>query len=102
MKHAISSSFFTANRQRLAHLLLHGAVAVLNSNDVLPTNADGTFRFRQNNDLFYLTGIFQENTMLLLFPHHPDPQHREILFIEEPNELRTKWDGKRLCSIALR
>jgi Xaa-Pro aminopeptidase len=96
MKHHIPSSFFTENRKRLSALLTEGSVAILNSNDLLPTNADGTFRFKQNNDLYYLTGITQENTMLMLFPSHPDPYYREIIFVEEPNELRTKWDGRRL------
>lgn len=96
MKHHIPSSFFTGNRKRLAELTPAGSVSILNSNDVLPTNADGTFRFRQNNDLYYLTGITQEGTVLLLFPSHPDPYYREIIFVEEPNEIRTKWDGSRL------
>jgi Xaa-Pro aminopeptidase len=98
MKHQISSAFFTANRQRLVSLLRSGSAVVLNSNDVLPTNADGTFPFKQHNDLFYLTGITQEETMLLLFPDHPDEAYREILFVEEPGELRAKWDGHRLSN----
>lgn len=96
MNHQIPSSFFEQNRGRLSAQLKAGSLAVINSNDVLPTNADGTFPFKQNNDLLYLTGMTQENTLLLLFPDHPDASCREMLFIEEPNELRTKWDGHRL------
>jgi Xaa-Pro aminopeptidase len=95
MIHQIPTSFFEQNRKRLSALLQSGSLAVLNSNHVLPTNADGTFKFKQNNDLFYLTGITQEETLLLLFPDHPDVSCREVLFIEQPNELRTKWDGHR-------
>jgi Xaa-Pro aminopeptidase len=96
MTHQIPSSFFEQNRNRLSAMLKAGSLTVVNSNHVLPTNADGTFKFKQNNDLFYLTGMTQENTMLLFFPDHPDASSKEVLFIEEPNDLRTKWDGHRL------
>lgn len=89
----LSSEFFTRNRQRLSDLLRQGAMAVFNSNDILPTNADGTFPFRQNNDLYYLTGIVQEQTILLVFPSHPDKGSREILFIVKPDPLHEKWNG---------
>jgi Xaa-Pro aminopeptidase len=62
----------------------------------MPTNADGTMPFRQNSDLFYLTGINQEETMLLLCPDFPDKKYREVLFLREPNEMLAKWEGHKL------
>jgi Xaa-Pro aminopeptidase len=91
-----SSALFTLNRERLALRLLPRSVAILNSNDVMPTNGDGSMRHHQNSDLFYLTGILQEETMLLLAPEAADPNHREILFIRQPNEHLTIWEGHKL------
>jgi Xaa-Pro aminopeptidase len=97
MRHkAIPAEFFTSNRKRLASAMKPGGIAVLNSNDIMPTNADGTMPFRQNSDLFYLTGIGQEETMLLLFPDAPSKSQREILFIRKPDELLEKWEGHKL------
>ena len=97
MRHqAIPASLFTANRKRLASALKPGGLAVLNSNDIMPTNADGTMPFRQNSDLFYLTGVQQEETMLLIFPDAPTKGQREILFIRKPDELLEKWEGHKL------
>lgn len=83
-------------RQRLVRQLLPGSVAILTSNDLLPTNADGTMRFFQNVNLYYLSGIDQEGTLLLLCPDHPDAAFREVLFIKRPDELFAKWHGHRL------
>lgn len=67
MRHApIDSSLFTGNRERLRSLLPAGSLAILNANDILPTNADGTLRLTPNSDLFYLTGVGQEESVLLL------------------------------------
>jgi Xaa-Pro aminopeptidase len=71
-------------------------VAVLNANDVQPTNADGTRSYIQNADLYYLTGIRQEETMLVLAPDAFEPHHREILFLREPNDQMTTWEGHKL------
>lgn len=92
----ISNELFTRNRQRLAGLLKPKSVVVLNANDVLPTNADGTMNFRQNNDLFYLSGVDQEETILVLFPDHPDEKFREVLFLRETSELIEIWEGHKL------
>lgn len=89
----IDPSLFINNRARLAKLMLPGSVAVLNATDIMPTNADGTMGHLQNSDLFYLTGINQEETILLLCPTHPNPELREILFLRETNELLTIWEG---------
>jgi len=72
------------------------AIAIFNSNDELPTNADQVHKFKQNSDLIWLTGVEQEDTMLVLFPDNPDPKFREILVLTRPNEVKEKWDGHRL------
>lgn len=92
----IGKDLFITNRKRLLKELKPGSLAVFNSNDVMPTNADGTMPFRQNNDLFYLTGINQEESMLVLCPSFPDEKYREVLFLLEPNELLEKWEGHKL------
>lgn len=90
---SIPASLFIENRKRLAAKLLPGSVAIFNSNDVLPSNADGHLAFLQNSDLFYLTGINQEETILLLFPDSPEPKHREVLFLRETNNTILTWEG---------
>ncbi|MEQ9593789.1 MAG: Xaa-Pro aminopeptidase [Cyclobacteriaceae bacterium] len=92
----IGKSFFSNNRTRLAKELPKGAIAVFNSNDIMPTNADGTLAFRQNNDLFYLTGVAQEESMLVVCPDFPDKKLREVLFLRESNEMLEKWEGHKL------
>jgi len=92
----INKSLYINNRKRLVHELKPGAVAVFNSNDIMPTNADGTMRFRQNNDLFYLTGVDQEETILVLFPDYPDKKFREVLFLRETSEVIATWEGHKL------
>ena len=89
----INSSLFVENRERLAQLLKPKSLAIFNSNDPMPTNADGTMGFQQNSDLFYLTGIDQEESILLIFPDCPDPKHREVLFLKETSELIAIWEG---------
>jgi len=97
MRHVpLDSKLFTENRARLAALLPPKSVAVLNANDVLPTSADGTFPLRQNADLLYLTGVEQEESLLLLFPQADDEKSREILFLREPNEHNELWEGHKL------
>jgi len=91
-----SKELFIRNRQRLVRELQPGALAVLNANDTQPTNADGTMPFRQNNDLFYLTGIEQEESILVICPGFREPQKREILFLRQPNEHLEKWYGHKL------
>jgi Xaa-Pro aminopeptidase len=92
----IPAELFTGNRERLARLLLPQSLAVVNANDVPPTNADGTMRLTPNSDLFYLTGLEQEETILLLAPDAFDERQREILFLREPNELLKTWEGHKL------
>lgn len=90
------SELFTLNRDRLRKLLPKNSVAILNANDVMPTNADGSMGHLQNSDLFYLTGIHQEETMLVLASDAFDPKQREVLFLREPNEHLAIWEGHKL------
>jgi Xaa-Pro aminopeptidase len=87
---------FVENRTRLTGLLPPKSIAIVNANDILPTNADGTLALHQNADLFYLTGIDQEETILLLFPDADDEKQRELLFLREPNEQNELWEGHKL------
>jgi Xaa-Pro aminopeptidase len=89
-------SFFRRNRDRLKELLPSGSVAVLNANDILPTNADGTLRLQPNSDLFYLSGIKQEESILVLAPQAHDERMREVLFLREPNPHLATWEGHKL------
>ncbi|HEY9175309.1 MAG TPA: Xaa-Pro aminopeptidase [Verrucomicrobiae bacterium] len=90
------SDLFTLNRDRLRKLLPKNSLAILNANDVMPTNADGTMGHLQNSDLFYLTGIHQEETLLVLAPDAFDEKQREVLFLREPNEHLAIWEGHKL------
>ncbi len=97
MKHApVSKEMFIKNRENLAKLLKPKSIAIFHSNDLMPTNADGTMRFRQNNDLFYLSGADQEETILIVAPDFPDPTYREMLFVRETSELIAVWEGHKL------
>ena len=97
MRHApIDPQLFVANRRRLAGLLPPHSMAIVNANDVFPTNADGTLRIVPNTDLFYLTGVEQEESVLLLFPDADDERQREILFLRETSELIAIWEGHKL------
>jgi Xaa-Pro aminopeptidase len=92
----INNGLFKLNRKRLIKELRPRSVAVFNANDIMPTNADGTMRFRQNSDLFYLTGVDQEETILVLCPDYPDKKYREVLFVRETNEQIATWEGHKL------
>src|SRR3984885_14655361 len=89
---------FTENRVRFAAALEPGSIAIFVSNDEMPSNGDAYYPFRQSSDLFWLSGISQEDSMVILFPDHPDARYREVLVLVRPNELKEKWDGKRLRS----
>lgn len=93
---AINPELFINNRANLAKLMLPNSLAALNSNDILPTNADGTLALRQNSDLFYLTGIDQEESVLLVNPNASEESLKEILFLRETNERIAAWEGHKL------
>ncbi len=92
----ISPGFFVRNRDRLRESLKPHSMVILLANDIYPTNADGVMPFKQNSDLFYLTGVEQEETTLLLMPDAVDPKEREILFLKETSEQIAIWDGEKL------
>lgn len=92
----IDTELFVENRKRFVKGVVSNSVAVFNSNDIMPTNADGTMKFKQNSDLFYLTGVDQEESILLLAPDALDEGHREVLFLKETNETIAVWEGAKL------
>ena len=92
----ISSSLFVSNREKFMSEMQKNSIAIFNSNDIMPTNADGTMPFRQNNDLFWLSGVDQEESILLLFPSHEDRTKREVLFLKETNQHIAIWEGQKL------
>jgi len=92
----IDRNLFINNRKRLAKDLKPGSLVVVNANDAMPTNSDGTMKFKQNSDLFWLTGVDQEETVFMMFPDSPDPAFKEVLFLRETSELIAIWEGKKL------
>jgi Xaa-Pro aminopeptidase len=94
--HRLNPQLFIKNRQRFMNAMAPNSIAIFVSNDEWPMNADALHRFKQNSDLFWLSGIEQEDSMVILFPDNPDPKYREVLVLVRPNELKEKWDGKRL------
>jgi Xaa-Pro aminopeptidase len=93
---SIAADLFVQNRKNFCTRLKPCSLAVFQSNDIMPTNADGTMAFRQNNDLFYLSGVDQEESILLLFPDAKDVKHQEILFLRETNDHILTWEGYKL------
>ena len=91
----ISSTLFSNNRERLRSQLLKDSLVVVNASDTMPTTADGTMGFHQNADLFYLTGIRQEETILVLAPTAFDENLREVLFLREATEHSRIWEGHK-------
>ena len=92
----LNAGIFVQNRERFVSRMQKNAIAIFTSNDEVPSNGDAIYRFKQNSDLFWLSGITQEDSMVILFPDNPDPKYREVLVLVRPNELKEKWDGKRL------
>lgn len=97
MRHApIDPGLFIDNRRKLTAILPRQALAIIHAADVLPTTGDGTLRLHPSGDLFWLTGIEQEESVLVLAPDAAEPAHREILFIRQPNEHLATWEGEKL------
>ena len=92
----LNPELFTTNRNRFIERMKPNSIAIFVSNDEVPSNGDALYPFKQNSDLYWLSGIGQEDSMLVLFPDNPDPRLREVLVLVRPNELKEKWDGKRL------
>ena len=99
MRHTpIDPALFTANRRRLVQLFPPGSVAVLHAADTLPTTGDGTLRIHPASDLFWASGIEQEESVLVLAPGAVNPAHREMLFLRQPNEQLATWEGAKLTT----
>jgi Xaa-Pro aminopeptidase len=92
----LNPELFVQNRQRFTKQMDRNSIAIFVSNDEVPSNGDAIYTFRQNSDVYWLSGVTQEDSMVILFPDNPDPKYREVLVLVRPNELKEKWDGKRL------
>ncbi len=92
----IPSSLFVKNRKKFAEKMKPKSLAVFNSNDIYPVSADSTMPFSQHRDIFYLSGVDQEESILVIFPDAHNEEHREILFLRETNEHIAIWEGEKL------
>jgi Xaa-Pro aminopeptidase len=92
----LNPELFVTNRKRFTEKMKPASIAIFVSNDEVPSNGDALYPFRQNSDLYWLSGIRQEDSMVILFPDNPDQKYREVLVLVRPNEMKEKWDGKRL------
>jgi Xaa-Pro aminopeptidase len=92
----LDSTIFIQNRKRFVDKMQKNSIAIFVSNDEFPFNGDALHTFKQNSDLFWLCGIEQEGSMVILYPDNPDPKYREVLVLVRPQELKEIWDGKRL------
>ena len=87
----IDAALFKLNRQNFMSQMEDGALAVFNSNDIFPISADSTMPFQQHRDILFLSGVDQEESILVLFPNAKNPNQREVLFIKETSELIAIW-----------
>ena len=98
--HPINSELFIKNRKNFMAQMKPKSIAVFNSNDIYPISADSTMPFEQHRDIFYLCGVDQEESVLLLFPDCPNPNLREVLFVRETNDHIAVWEGEKLTKEA--
>jgi len=96
--HQIDAALFVANRKDYSAQLKPKSLAIFNSNDIYPISADSTIPFKQHRDIFYLSGVDQEESILVIFPDASDEAHREILFLKETNETIAVWEGEKLTA----
>jgi len=94
--HPLDSSLFIQNRKNFMAQMKPKSLAVFNSNDIYPISADSTMPFQQHRDIYYLSGVDQEESILLMFPDAADPRHREVLFLRETNDHIAVWEGEKL------
>lgn len=92
----IDSNLYIANRKKFTERMTANTLAVFNSNDIFPISADSTMPFQQHRDILYLSGVDQEESILVLFPHANNPAHREVLFLKETSDLIAVWEGEKL------
>ena len=93
---ALDPQIFIQNRKRFVSKMQKNSIAIFVSNDEYPLNGDALHDYKQNTELYWLSGIEQEGSMVVLFPDNPDPKFREVLVLVRPQELKEIWDGKRL------
>jgi Xaa-Pro aminopeptidase len=94
--HPIDSALFVKNRSNFMAQMKANSLAVFNSNDIYPISADSTMTFKQHRDIYYLSGVDQEESILVMFPDCPNKKHREILFLKETNDHIAIWEGEKL------
>jgi len=94
--HLIDRNLFVKNRKNFTAQMKPNSLAIFNSNDIYPITADSTMPFQQHRDIFYLSGVDQEESVLVLFPDAPNNEHKEILFLKETNERIAIWEGEKL------
>ena len=93
--HSLNTDFFQRNRKRFMREMQPNSIAIFNSNDLMPRSGDQFFPFRQNNGLFYLCGIDQEETMLVLYPKCPKEGYEALLLIKRSNAHTATWEGHK-------
>lgn len=92
----LNNQIFINNRKRFIKQMQPNSIAIIGSNDEVPSNGDALYKYKPNSNLYWLTGIEQEDSMIILFPDNVDAKYREVLVLVRPNEMKEKWDGKRL------
>jgi len=92
----IDSTLYISNRKKFTERMTANSLAVFNSNDIFPISADSTMPFQQHRDILYLSGVDQEESILVLFPNACNPAHREVLFLKETSDLIAVWEGEKL------
>ena len=92
----LNPELFIKNRERFVSRMQKNSIGIFVSNDEVPSNGDAIYTYKTNSDLYWLTGVTQEDSMVIFFPDNPDPKYKEVLVLVRPNELKEKWDGKRL------
>jgi Xaa-Pro aminopeptidase len=95
----ISTELFIKNRLKLSQQMVSNSIAIFNSNDVFSTGADSTLPFEQHRNIFYLSGVDQEESILLIFPDAKQEAHREVLFVKETNDHIAIWEGAKLSKL---
>ena len=92
----LSSRLYSKNRKKFTTQMTPKSLAIFNSNDIYPISADSTIPFKQHRDILYLSGVDQEESILVLFPDAHDNSHKEVLFLKETSELIAIWEGEKL------
>jgi Xaa-Pro aminopeptidase len=92
----IDSTLYISNRKKFTERMTANSLAVFNSNDIFPISADSTMPFQQHRDILYLSGVDQEESILVLFPNANNPAHREVLFLKETSDIIAVWEGEKL------